>query len=482
MSVRADILWASGVAGLVAGLAAAGAWVSGSFPAPADPGLAPGLAALGSCAGLLVVGVVAWRTSRAVSARIERAVPGVAEQSAWWLRPALRAAEARTAASERSVAAAGAKLREAEVRLTISEAERRYGEQILDSLKDAVIVTDPFNELTLANASAARLLGFDAGEAAHRSMDEVISDATLRQHIREVQQSRVVPKHKRLEHSMEPASGEEAGSTAVFDVTIAALPGVKAEQSGVVTILRDVTREKEINQMKSDFVSQASHELRTPLASINAYVEMLLDSEASDEATRQEFYNVIKGEADRLSRMIDNMLNISRIEAGIVSVDWGEVDFAATARSIIEMMKPQAAKKNIMLIEKIGPLIYSAEADKDMMHQVVMNLVSNAIKYTPEGGRVTVAVENDEASRSVMVSISDTGLGIPPDAIPRLFEKFFRVENYKRLAKGTGLGLNLVRHIVETVHQGKVGVESEIGHGSRFWFTIPYEFQAGGRA
>ena len=146
---------------------------------------------------------------------------------------------------------------------------------------------------------------------------------------------------------------------------------------------------------------------------------------------------------------------------------------------LYEMMQPQAKVKNIMLIEKIGPLIYTAEADRDMIYQVIMNLVSNAIKYTPDAGRVTVTVENDDASRSVLVSVADTGLGIPPDAIGKLFEKFYRVENYKRIAKGTGLGLNLVKHIVETVHRGKVGVTSQVGMGSRFWFTIPYEFQGG---
>jgi signal transduction histidine kinase len=104
-----------------------------------------------------------------------------------------------------------------------------------------------------------------------------------------------------------------------------------------------------------------------------------------------------------------------------------------------------------------------------------MNLVSNAIKYTPEGGRVTVSVENDDTSRSVMVTVADTGLGIPPEALERIFDKFFRIENYKRVAKGTGLGLNLVKHIVETVHAGTIHVESEMGMGSRFWFTIPYE-------
>lgn len=374
-----------------------------------------------------------------------------------------------------------ARVRELEIRLSLAEAERRHGEAILHSLRDAVIVTDPFNELTLANASAARLLGLDPEGDAHKPIDALVKDEDLRRMIKEVRQSGVLSKQRHLEHTMTPGDGER-DRPASFDVTIACLPDAhQKEVGGVVTILRDITREKEVSQMKSDFVSQASHELRTPIASINAYVEMLLDAEAQDEPTRQEFYTIIKSEAERLSRMIDNMLNISRIEAGIISVDRSETDFAKVIREVIETMQPQAMAKNIMLIEKIGPLIYTAEADRDMMHQVILNLVSNGIKYTPEGGRVTVSVETDDNSRSILVSVQDTGLGIPPDAIDKIFGKFFRIESYKRMAKGTGLGLNLVKHIIETVHHGQVGVSSQVGMGSRFWFTVPYEFQAGGK-
>lgn len=398
----------------------------------------------------------------------------------WWLAPLAEA----VARSRQEVAARAdaltSRLREAEIRLSIAEADRKRGEAILHSLRDAVIVTDSFNELALANAAAEKLLGFDADKMAHRPIDELIKDESLRRMIKEAGQSGVVSRQRRLEHSMPAIAG--GNQPASFDVTIACLPSPgdtdHKEVGGVMTILRDVTKEKEISQMKSDFVSQASHELRTPIASINAYVEMLLDSEARDEAARQEFYNIIKAEAERISRMIDNMLNISRIEAGIVSVERSEVDFAKVIRDVIETMKPQAAAKNIMLIEKIGPLIYTAEADHDMIHQAILNLVSNAVKYTPDGGRVTVSVENDDATRSVLVAVQDTGLGIPPESVDRIFSKFFRIEAYKRMAKGTGLGLNLVKHIVETVHHGQVGVSSQVGMGSRFWFTVPYEFQS----
>jgi two-component system phosphate regulon sensor histidine kinase PhoR len=200
---------------------------------------------------------------------------------------------------------------------------------------------------------------------------------------------------------------------------------------------------------------------------------MLIDGEAQDDRSRQEFYQIIQNEANRLSRLIDNMLNISRIEAGIFQVEWVEVDLSALIEEVVEVMTPQAAGKKITLNAKRSALPCRAVADRDMMQQVVTNLVSNAVKYTPEGGRVTVSTELTDCDRSVLVTVADTGLGIPPDAIPKLFEKFYRINNYERIAKGTGLGLNLVKQIVETVHGGEVGVDSQLGMGSKFWFIVP---------
>ena len=503
---------------LLTGLAGASACYGAGLLAshallPQSSDLVQVLAGLG--AGSAIVGLLGMvllpTVSRQMAAIRERFAPGVdtvrSFSGPWWLEPVARTAREIASAWSTRCDELTVRLREAEIRHKVADAERRHCEGILHNLRDAVLVTDAFNELTLANEPAARLLGFDLGGASHRSIDDVIHDAALRQMIKEVRSSGVAHKEKHVEHSIGPQG--EPGSSPTFDVTLAALPGTSSvsgsaqpggvsggvspasagtngggvpgggegQVGGVITILRDITREKEISRMKSDFVSQASHELRTPISAINAYAEMLLDAEAQDEPSRQEFYRIIKGEAERLSRMIDNMLNISRIEAGIVSVERTEVDFAKVMNEVVETMQAPAKEKNISLTGKAGPLIYTAEADRDLVYQVIMNLTSNSIKYTPAGGRVSVSVENDDSSRSVLVTVSDTGLGIPPDAIDKIFDKFYRIDNYKRVAKGTGLGLNLVKHIVETVHNGRVGVTSQVGMGSKFWFTIPYEYR-----
>jgi two-component system phosphate regulon sensor histidine kinase PhoR len=375
-------------------------------------------------------------------------------------------------------------LREVEIRQRVSEAERRQIEAVLHALRDAVLVTNAFGDIVVANEAAGKILGFDHAEVIHQPLEQAVPDQRLCQLIRDTLETANFAERRHVEHEVAVGSAEGGPSgaeTRVFDVTLACVENHKHEVAGMVTILHDLTRVREISQMKSDFVSKASHELRTPLSSIRAYVEMLVDGEADDEESRQDFYKIIQNETDRLGRLIDNMLNISRIEAGIVQIERENVDIKALIDRAVGTLEPQAREKQITLIQKVAEVDLGVEGDADMLYQVVLNLVSNAVKYTPDGGRVTVTADSDNLTRCVLLSVSDTGLGIPPDALPKLFDKFYRVENYKRVAKGTGLGLSLCKHIVETLHHGQVGVESELGMGSKFWVTIPMRY-AGSQA
>jgi two-component system phosphate regulon sensor histidine kinase PhoR len=242
---------------------------------------------------------------------------------------------------------------------------------------------------------------------------------------------------------------------------------------GVVAVLHDITREKEVSQMKNDFVSHVSHELKTPLASIMAYSEMLTDGEADDEETRKEFYCIIQTQAQRLNRLIEDILNISRIESGLIKVAKEPVSLAILIEQQMSMIRKYADEKNITIVGR-SPIIFDqVYADKDMISQVIVNLLSNAVKYTPRGGSVRVSTEVDEAAGRVRVSVTDTGVGIPEEEMEHLFEKFYRVAANNKHAKGTGLGLNLVKQIVETVHNGRVIVTSKVGVGSTFGFELP---------
>ncbi len=224
--------------------------------------------------------------------------------------------------------------------------------------------------------------------------------------------------------------------------------------------------------MKNDFVSMVSHELRTPLASIKAYIEMLIDGEAVDEKTTAEFYDVIQNEASRLGRLIDNILNISRIEAGLVKADTLPQSLTAIVKEALDVMAPQLAQKGIRLVEHLAPDFCRTEGDREMLHQAVLNLLSNSVKYTPSGGTVTVRTDVDEAAGKIVTRIIDTGVGIPPQDLPFVFQKFYVAEVNSGMAQGTGLGLSLVKQIIETIHQGQVFVESHVGKGSTFGFEL----------
>jgi len=455
---------------------------------------AVGFASVVAGASFIVLAPVGIAIDRAI-ANLRRGIEGASDANTpvfspgmRLMRPVARAFTATVDVFRQREQSLRSQLSDLEIRHRVSEAERRQIEAVLHALRDAVIVTDAFNEIVMANQAAANILGFDRKTSIHKPIDEVISDTTLCTLIRDARDTANFTDTRHVEHTVSDPkakpgraqAGQGAAGT-VYDVTLACVENHKREVAGVVTILHDLTRERELSQMKSDFVSKASHELRTPLSSIRAYVEMLVDGEATDEGARHEFYRIMQNETERLSRLIDNMLNISRIEAGIVQIDRENVDIKALVARAAHTIEPQAREKRITLHQRMADVDLTVEGDADMLYQVVLNLMSNSVKYTPEGGRVTVAADSDNLTRSVLVSVSDTGLGIPPDALPRLFDKFFRVENYKRVAKGTGLGLSLCKHIVETVHHGQIGVDSKLGMGSKFWFSVPMTY-AGARA
>lgn len=364
-----------------------------------------------------------------------------------------------------------------QVKQRVLEAEHRQLKKVLNVLWDGVLVTDRFDEIAMANIAAGRILGFDPDGVLHQSVGSVLEDENLTRLITEIRaQGRTsVSRRYEMERPTTTEHGEPA--TALYEVLLSCVVNHKDEVAGVVVLLHDVTKERDLSQMKSDFVSKASHELRTPLSSIRAYVEMLVDGEADDEESRAEFCSIIQHETERLGRLIDNMLNISRIEAGIIQIDRESVDIKQLISRAVETIEPQAREKDIAVNTRLVDMDLTVEGDRDMLYQVAINLMSNAVKYTPEGGRITVTADSDNLTRSVVVSVSDTGLGIPPDDVPKIFDKFFRVENYKRVAKGTGLGLSLCKHIVESVHQGQIGVESTLGMGSRFWYSLPMRYE-----
>jgi two-component system phosphate regulon sensor histidine kinase PhoR len=442
-------------------------WTSGRF----DLGmLAPVMFVGGGAAGLLAITSFRRNTRVLIDAIRRMTTNGklnILHTESHEIRPLISAVNEMVEAAEHCMSDAVLKMKELEIQLKVATSERQHAQAIIYSISDAVLVTDTFDELVLANEAAARTFQFDLDRARRARIDQVLQDEKLVELVRDMRQSNSKSGRRIVEHKIK-GRGEEK----IFKVTLSAVADNSDAPAGVVAVLHDMTREKEVAEMKNDFVSSVSHELRTPLASIKAYVEMLIDGEADDEKTTREFYEVIQNEANRLSRLIDNILNISRIESGLVQINKQPQSLMVILKEALEVIAPQAKMKQISLNEQLTPAFYQTSADKDMLYQAVLNLLSNAVKYTPERGTITVQTTVDEAKRKVITRISDTGVGIPPKDLPFVFDKFYRAEANNHMAKGTGLGLSLVKHIIETVHRGRIFVESHVGKGSCFGFEL----------
>ena len=358
--------------------------------------------------------------------------------------------------------------KERQIQMKVLEAEKRHIEAVIHAISDGVLVMDAFGDLVLTNAAAEGIFGFAIDSTLRKPVEEAIHDKTFLDLLHEMRETGLFVPHRTVEWVQ--GSGDQARTWRVILNTV--VEGKKRDRiSGVVAVLHDVTKEKEIARMKSDFVSNVSHELRAPLASIKAYAEMLTDGEAADEAEAREFVQVISGETDRLGRLIENILNLSRLESGLVPVNKTDLAVTEILKDVGDVMTSQALKRGIRLEADLAPVFFRVHGDRDMLYQAVLNVVSNAVKYTPDGGQVRVSTYLEDGH--VVVDVADTGYGIPPEDREKIFEKFYRSRLSAKAAPGTGLGLALVRHIVETVHGGRVVVESEIGKGSVFRLHLP---------
>jgi len=426
---------------------------------------AMGVIWLGWCLARLRRGVTS------VAAWLRDGRPGSIEDTGSRSAPVDWLVEAVNSAFQRYDSEAGElekQLKDSHIQIQLSQRQQKNTEAIIYSIRDAVIVVDEFDKLLMANEAAGRLLDFDYRNSTHKPIDELAGP----EHSEFVDFLTSSKKNKARATKRE-IELERDGVQRVFDCVVSCVFDVRDEICGAAAVLHDITREKEVSQMKNDFVSHVSHELKTPLASITAYSEMLADGEADDEETRKEFYSVIQNQARRLNRLIEDILNISRIESGLIKVSKEPASLTMLIEEQLQMIKSYAEEKSIEVSGRKPIVFDQVMVDKDMMSQVIVNLLSNAVKYTPAGGSVRIETEVDEISQLATVTVADTGVGIPEDEVEHVFEKFYRVGVNKKQAKGTGLGLNLVKQIVETVHGGRVFVTSKVAEGSTFGFELP---------
>lgn len=248
------------------------------------------------------------------------------------------------------------------------------------------------------------------------------------------------------------------------------IPYLAQGRSGYVTIMHDVTKEREIDRLKSDFVSSVSHELRTPMTSIKGFVHTLMRKPDMPPEKIQRFLTIISSESERLLRLIEDLLTISRIEAGALRLQQRVVHLGYELERVVEAVEPQRAKKDITIDTRIDPALGVIHADGEKLYAAILNLVDNAIKFTSTGGAITLQAGAHE--RGVAISVKDNGVGIPAGERNRIFERFYRVERPGEEHAGTGLGLFIVKQIIEQ-HNGTIEVESTVGEGTCFTIVLP---------
>lgn len=351
------------------------------------------------------------------------------------------------------------------------EMEKMETETLLQSLSDAVIALDQQNKIIAFNRAAVKITGLSAESVMGKHIDDIVhfyeEEERMPFLVYSQQTDAMVRKLREKGLNTTNDKGEKV------TVSIIANPLVFADQrTGWIIAFHDISKEQQLEEMKLDFVSMAAHELRTPLTAIRGYASLLeMQFGRMLDAGGKELINRLLISSENLGNLIDNLLNVSRIERNNFSVDTKPVDLTESIKSVVDGLKQQAYTQNQKLTLLIPDKLPITMADSFRITQVLVNLVANAINYTPGGGSITVVAETK--NNFLQVSVSDTGEGIPKEALPKLFTKFFRVSGaLEQGSKGTGLGLFISKSIIE-MHKGKIWVESEAGKGSTFTFILP---------
>ncbi|MBD2871558.1 two-component system histidine kinase PnpS [Paenibacillus arenilitoris] len=335
-------------------------------------------------------------------------------------------------------------------------------ESVLDNMINGIVMIDHSGKVLLMNKRAEEVLGISAREMVGRHYSEAKQQYELSQMIQESFKSR-----EQLHEEMTFYFPEER----LLELNLVPIHPEGSEFAGVLLVLQDVSAIRRLERMRSEFVANVSHELKTPITAVKGFAETLLGGAVNDPETAKSFLQIIYDESDRLNRLIGDILELSKIESRRVPLVFSPVEVDSFIEKSVKLVESEAARKHIALAVDMEPGLY-VEADEDRLRQIVMNLLSNGINYTPEGGRVSLRVEGI-GDDHIRISISDTGIGIPKKDLPRIFERFYRVDKARsRSSGGTGLGLSIVKHLVE-LHKGTISVTSEVGVGSTFVIELP---------
>jgi two-component system, OmpR family, phosphate regulon sensor histidine kinase PhoR len=356
---------------------------------------------------------------------------------------------------------------EREIRLLSSE--RNRASAILRSMVEGVAVVDAQERLVFWNRAFSEVLSLQSATNEGSPLIEVVRSSDLLGLIRRALQG---------EEGLQSDIAMGIVQPQNFSVTAAPVKALESDRSGpadkpsgAVVVLHDVTELRRLERVRQDFVANVSHEFKTPLTAIQGFAETLLAGALDDPKNNRRFLEIIREHAARLARVTDDLLKLARIEAGKLELEFFPVGLQDLIEGCTETTLLKASRKKISFNVELSAGVPSVRGDASLLHDVLQNLLDNAIQYTPSGGRIKV--EASAGAHEATVTISDSGIGIPVADQERIFERFYRVDAARsREAGGTGLGLSIAKHIVEA-HGGRLWVESAVGRGSKFSFSIP---------
>ncbi|MEZ4517719.1 MAG: ATP-binding protein [Chloroflexota bacterium] len=346
---------------------------------------------------------------------------------------------------------------------SLIEDHQQFG-TVLDHMVDGVLITDSMSYVDLVNPAACRLLHISETEAMGRSFASVVRHHQLIDLWQRCQEQG----HEQLE-------AVEIGQDLFLQAVVT--PFQQKGAPGYLVILQDLTQVRRLQTMRRDFISNLSHELRSPLASLRAVIETLVDGAMEDPPAATRFLGRAEREVDTMTQMVDELTELSQIESGQIRLRLAPTPVCDLVNTPLERLRPQAERSDLTIQVKIPDDLPDVIVDRERIQQVVTNLLHNAIKFTPPGGRIKITASltdmEDGPGHGVLVEVSDTGVGIPKADLPRIFERFYKLDRARTRGRGgTGLGLAIARHIVQA-HNSQLWATSKEGKGSTFYFTLP---------
>ncbi len=339
------------------------------------------------------------------------------------------------------------------------EKQRTTIEAIIASMVEGVIAVNTDTKILSLNPSIEKMFGISESEARGKFFLEVIRNNDIAAVIDEsLKNAEFISRELTLVWPVQKTI--QVNASPILENNIL---------SGCVLVIHDITEIRKLEMMRRDFVANVSHELRTPLTSIKGFVETLLDGAVDDKQNSRDFLRIIQEHANRLDNLINDLLDLARLESKDIKTESEMVDLKVLADEVLTGLRAQLKNKSIIAKNELAAGLF-VKADKDKMHQVLTNLLDNAIKFNKDGG--SIKIYQQDLGHENKIFVEDSGIGIAAKDISRIFERFYRVDKARsRQLGGTGLGLSIVKHIIE-LHGGSVGVESIEGLGSKFWFVL----------